>query len=147
MTEKLVYSATDLLHRLPHRHPFVVLDQVTVTDPGRSGTGVSLISASDPIFAGHFPMTPIYPGVMLVEIAAQTAGIVATAGEEDLGGIPLLTTIRRFSFRKPVVAGDKVDVQCHLKVAAGDLKEFTCRIEVAGELRATGNVSIAISTQ
>ncbi|WP_448235828.1 3-hydroxyacyl-ACP dehydratase FabZ [Microbacterium paulum] len=140
------YDAEALLRRLPHRHPFVFLDRVEVEEPGRSGRGYSLISIANPVFAGHFPGRPIFPGVLLIEAAAQSAGVIATAADDDGTGIALLATVRKFAFRKPVLPGDLVVLTCELKASVGGFREFTCTVDVAQETRAEGVVAVAIET-
>ena len=86
---------------LPHREPFVFIDEVVAVEPGRSAVCTKLFSASEPFFRGHFPGNPLVPGVILTEAAAQTAGIAA--GEP--GRIYHLSAIRQMKFIAAGAAG------------------------------------------
>ena len=62
---------------LPHRYPFLLIDRVIDIDGDRSGVGVKNVTVNEPQFQGHFPERPIFPGVLLIEAMAQTAGVIA----------------------------------------------------------------------
>jgi 3-hydroxyacyl-[acyl-carrier-protein] dehydratase len=144
-------SAADLLRRLPHRHPLALLDRVEIDEPGLRGTGVKNISISDPVFAGHFPGRPIYPGVLLIEAAGQAAGVVATydpdarpdaappAGEE----IAYLANVRKFAFRRLVVPGDQLRIEVTRGASCGQLVSFSVLLRVDGAVVASGSLAIA----
>jgi 3-hydroxyacyl-[acyl-carrier-protein] dehydratase len=140
-------SAAELLRRLPHRHPFVLLDGLHSIDPGVSGTAIKNISISDPVFAGHFPGKPIYPGVMMIEAAAQACGIIGTYSDDpDTGSasIGYLATIKRFAFKELVVPGDQLQIQCRRHVSVGSLIEFKCTLTVGRKTVAEGSLAISI---
>ena len=140
-----LYSADDLRAVLPHRHPFVMLDRLEVTEPGKSGIGYKNISIADPVFAGHFPQQAIYPGVLLIEAAGHTCGIVHTAAEaEGESRIGFLAGVRKFSFKKVVVPGDVVTIQVRKRTALGDLFEYECKLLVDGGIVAEGSVAVAM---
>jgi 3-hydroxyacyl-[acyl-carrier-protein] dehydratase len=138
-------TAADILARLPHRHPFVMLDAVTELVASHSGTAIKNISISDPVFAGHFPGEPIYPGVLLVESAAHLCGLVAA--EVDGGGetrIGYLASIKKFRFATLVRPGDRVRIQAVAGTRFGGMSDFSVTLTVDGKDVASGSLVIAL---
>ena len=99
-----------LLARLPHRYPFLMVDRITAIDADRSCIGIKNVTYNEPQFQGHFPDRPVMPGVMLIEGMAQTAGAICVASR-GLSKPPLVyfMTIDKAKFRKPVGPGDTVE--------------------------------------
>ncbi|MEN5081500.1 3-hydroxyacyl-ACP dehydratase FabZ [Bosea sp. TWI1241] len=96
---------------IPHRYPFLLVDRVIEMDGDESGIGIKNVTANEPQFTGHFPERPVFPGVLMIEAMAQTAGVlvVAARGDEDMAvKTVLFTTIDKAKFRKPVVPGDSL---------------------------------------
>lgn len=140
-------SATELLQRLPHRHPLVLLDGLHSIDPGVSGVGIKNISISDPVFAGHFPGKPVYPGVMMIEAAAQACGVIGTFADDvdgDQASIGYLATVKRFAFKELVVPGDQLQILCRRHVSVGSLIEFKCTLTVGRKTVAEGSLAISV---
>ena len=75
-----------IMELLPHRYPFLMIDRVEEVDPGVRAVAVKCVTVNEPQFQGHFPETPIMPGVLICEAFAQTAGIVALSAHADLAG-------------------------------------------------------------
>ena len=94
---------------LPHRYPFLLVDRVIEMRGAESGTGIKNVTVNEPQFTGHFPGRPIFPGVLIVEGMAQTAGVIVSLGAFGADARPksvLFSTIDKCKFRKPVVPGD-----------------------------------------
>src|ERR1700684_3162430 len=92
---------------IPHRPPFLWIDQVEELEPGVSCVAVKFVDPADPIFAGHFPAKPLLPGVLLIEAVAQTAGVMLGSaapqrGSNAGGGVALLGAVNHFKFLKLV---------------------------------------------
>lgn len=132
----------EVARRLPHRHPFLLLDRVDDLEIGVSAVGTKNISITDPVFAGHFPDNPIYPGVHMVEVAAQLCGLIGLSDERGpvLG---YLASIKRFKFLALVVPGDQMRISARAGASIGALTEFAVEITVAGRVVATGVLAIA----
>jgi 3-hydroxyacyl-[acyl-carrier-protein] dehydratase len=100
-----------VLELLPHRYPFLMIDRIVDMDGDRSGIGIKNVTFNEPQFQGHFPGRPVFPGVLLIEGMAQTAGAmcVAAALEGTKPSVVYFMTIDKAKFRKPVVPGDRIE--------------------------------------
>lgn len=100
---------------IPHRYPFLLLDRVTDLTPGESLIGYKNITIAEPVFQGHFPGHPIYPGVMILEGMAQAGGILAFKSmgdmteEEAAQKVVYFMSIDKAKFRNPVRPGDRLE--------------------------------------
>jgi 3-hydroxyacyl-[acyl-carrier-protein] dehydratase len=95
---------------LPHRPPFLFVDEVTAVDPGRSASGLWRLTGQEPFFAGHFPGRPTLPGVLMVEAMAQLGGIALLSDPRFRGCVPLFGGIDKARFRRQVVPGDTLEM-------------------------------------
>jgi 3-hydroxyacyl-[acyl-carrier-protein] dehydratase len=98
---------------IPHRHPFLLLDRVVDIRLGESAVGIKNVTVNEPQFQGHFPDQPIMPGVLIIEIMAQTAAVLAVAsmGPASKGKPVYFMAIDHARFRRPVVPGDQLRVK------------------------------------
>ncbi|GHA10698.1 3-hydroxyacyl-[acyl-carrier-protein] dehydratase FabZ [Devosia pacifica] len=100
-----------ILECLPHRYPFLMIDRIIDIDGDESATGIKNVTYNEPIFQGHFPGKPIFPGVLIIEGMAQTAGAIVIANDSMSGkkNIVLMLTIDKAKFRRPAEPGDKLE--------------------------------------
>lgn len=94
---------------IPHRYPFLLVDRVVEINGDESGVGIKNVTINEPQFTGHFPENPVFPGVLMIEAMAQTAGVlvVNSRSSDDVAVRSVLfTTIDKAKFRKPVGPGD-----------------------------------------
>jgi 3-hydroxyacyl-[acyl-carrier-protein] dehydratase len=101
----------EILKTLPHRNPFLLIDRVKNIRADYSGIGVKNVSFAEPCFQGHFPERPVYPGVLMIEGMAQTAGVIgikSVEGTEKPRAVYFLT-IDKCKFRKPVLPGQTIE--------------------------------------
>jgi 3-hydroxyacyl-[acyl-carrier-protein] dehydratase len=118
---------------IPHRFPFLMVDKVVNLQSNISALGIKNVSAGDPCFSGHFPDQAVFPGVLIVEAMAQTAGVlvVYTLGKEAEGKLVYFMSVDEARFRKLVVPGDQL--KAHVKVlrSRGNVWKFEgiCYVE------------------
>lgn len=100
---------------LPHRYPFLMVDKIIDIDGDNSAVGIKNITYNEPIFQGHFPGKAVFPGVLIVEGMAQTAGaiVIAEQLESNQNFLVYMLTIDKAKFRKPAVPGDRLEY--HIK--------------------------------
>jgi len=99
-----------ILQLLPHRYPFLMIDRIINVDSDNSAVGIKNISVNEPIFQGHFPGNPVFPGVLIIEGMAQTAGAIAIAADQTHGRhIVYMVTVDKCKFRKPARPGDVIE--------------------------------------
>jgi 3-hydroxyacyl-[acyl-carrier-protein] dehydratase len=101
----------EILRTLPHRYPMLLIDRVINIRTDYSGIGIKNVTFNEPGFTGHFPERPVYPGVMMIEAMAQTAGVIgikSIEGTEKPKAVYFLT-IDKCKFRKPVLPGDTIE--------------------------------------
>ncbi len=125
-----------LTEYLPHRYPFLLVDRVTDLAPGERVKGYKNVTINEPFFAGHFPDHPIMPGVLIVEAMAQVSGVLAmvTRKTRPEDSVYYLAGVDNTRFKRPVVPGDRLDMESELLVERKALMKFDCRAHVAGEL-------------
>ncbi len=99
-----------ILQLLPHRYPFLMIDRIIEVDGDESAIGIKNVSVNEPIFQGHFPGNPVFPGVLIIEGMAQTAGAIAIAADQTKGQhIVYMVTVDKCKFRKPARPGDTIE--------------------------------------
>ena len=99
---------------LPHREPFLLVDEIVEITPGTGATGTWRLTDDMPFFAGHFPGRPTLPGVLMVESLAQVGACAVLADERYVGKLPLFGGIDSARFRRQVVPGDTLQLQVEM---------------------------------
>lgn len=134
---------------LPHRYPFLLVDRITEMDEGKSIVGYKNVSISEPVFEGHFPGHPIYPGVMILEGMAQAGGILALKSsgltdEEIKNKVIYFMSIDGAKFRKPVKPGDKLEYRIDVLKLRKTLIVLGGKAYIDGELAAEAELKAMV---
>jgi len=135
---------------LPHRYPFLLVDRVTSFEPGQSITAYKNISINEPFFQGHFPIKPIFPGVLIIESLAQAAGLLGFATENittdatDNNTLFYLVGVDNAKFKQPVVPGDRLQLQIEVDKVKRGVWKFLGTASVDGNVVAKADLTCAI---
>lgn len=127
--------------RIKQRPPFQMIERVLELEPNVSAVGIKNVSVNEPYFVGHFPETPIMPGVLLIESAAQLCSLVIApddaAADEKLY---VLLKVKDFKFLKPVIPGDTLNISVKCTMSSAAAFEFAAEISVGGAVKAKGSM-------
>jgi 3-hydroxyacyl-[acyl-carrier-protein] dehydratase len=145
-------ALTSALSQLPHGPEFRFLDRVLSLAPGKSGAGEYQVRGTEPFLRGHFPGQPLFPGVLLVEAAAQLAGVVAQSDPQigPLGGLKL-TGLRAIKLTGSARPGDVIRLEAHIIGRLANLVQASIRASVngqtvlCGELTLSGEATLPVS--
>lgn len=107
-------NAAQIAEILPHRYPFALVDKITDYQPGVWARGVKCVTLNEPFFQGHFPGQPVMPGVLILEALAQTGAVAALSLPENRGKLALFGGVKQARFRRQVVPGDVLTLECEL---------------------------------
>ena len=146
----MLYNVIEIQKILPHRFPFLLVDRITELKPGEFIKGYKNVSISEPIFQGHFPDHPIYPGVMILEGMAQTGGVLAfksmgeMSAEELEAKVVYFMSIDKAKFRAPVTPGDKLDYHISVMKNKGAVWQFEAKAYVDDKLVAQAELKAMI---
>ena len=135
-----------IMELIPHRYPFLLVDRIVDVVPGESAVGIKNVTMNEPQFTGHFPGNPVFPGVLIVEAMAQTAGclVVHTLGKEAEGKLVYFMSIEEAKFRKPVTPGDTLHIHVTKIQARKNVWKFKAEAKVNGVLHAEAVYSAMI---
>ena len=141
MTQDLKRADIQMIQRiLPHRYPFLLVDKVEEIDGTQSSVGYKNVTMNEPHFQGHFPGTPIMPGVTILEAMAQTAGVMVGVALEQMDKEMLIyfMSIDNCKFRRKVVPGDvlRMDLKTVRGKPSGKIWKFSGVATVEGEMAA-----------
>ena len=110
-TELTAMNIAEILKALPHRYPFLMIDKIIGINGDETAVGIKNVTFNEPIFQGHFPENPIFPGVLIIEGMAQTAGAIVIKHDASSGkkNIVLMLGVDKAKFRKPAGPGDTIE--------------------------------------
>lgn len=131
-----ILEIQEIMALLPHRYPFLMIDRVLDFTPGESLTAIKNITINEPIFTGHFPNMPIFPGVLILEALAQATGILGfkTVTERSENELYLFAAIDEARFKKPVVPGDQLVLEVKFLKERRNLWKFYGEAKVDGQV-------------
>lgn len=121
---------------MPHRYPMLMVDRILELEKGRRAVGLKNVTVNEPVFTGHYPGRPIFPGVLIVEAMAQVGGIALMPEDVQPGDeerVPLLTGVDKGRFRRPVVPGDAMRIEVEVLRARRGLGKVAAVASVDGE--------------
>ncbi|MEQ9451847.1 MAG: 3-hydroxyacyl-ACP dehydratase FabZ [Pseudomonadales bacterium] len=138
-------NINDLFEYLPHRYPFLLVDRVTELVPGERVAGFKNITMNEGLFNGHFPGQPIFPGVLMLEAMAQVSGVLAfeTKNKRPADGVTyLFGGVEKARFRRPVIPGDRLDMQSTIIADRSKMMKFEASAYVDGDLACSGILTV-----
>jgi 3-hydroxyacyl-[acyl-carrier-protein] dehydratase len=136
--------ATPIEEILPHREPFLLIDQIVELEPGHHAVARKTVREDEWYLSGHFPGRPVMPGVLIVEAMAQTGALAVLSNEENRGRLALFAGIDDCRFKRIVEPGDELELRCELDRARGPIGRGKATAHVGGELAARATLTFAV---
>ena len=137
-----------ILKSLPHRYPFLMVDRIRDMRGDDFAIGIKNVTFNEPQFLGHFPDNPVFPGVLMIEGMAQTAGVICmhAIGWQDQKTLVYFLTIDQAKFRKPVVPGDTIEYHMTRSAKRKNMWWFRGEAKVCGQIVAEAEVGAMITS-
>lgn len=129
---------------IPHRHPFLLIDCVEEIRPGEGAVGYKSVTYNEPFFAGHFPQEPGMPGVLIVEALAQVGAVAILSEEENKGKVAYFGGINSAKFRRKVVPGDRLKLECQIIKRKGPVGIGSATASVDGKVAVSAELTFMI---
>lgn len=131
---------------LPHRYPMLLIDRITYFERMKRASGYKNLTMNEHFFQGHFPGYPLMPGVLVIEALAQLGGTIILGPDDFRRRTAFLTGIDKAKFRRPVVPGDRIDMETVLLRTRSSAGWVSAEAKVDGKLCCSADLMFAVST-
>lgn len=140
----MLLNTKQIMEIIPHRHPFLLVDTIESMIPGKSAVGYKCVTYDEPFFSGHFPDEPVMPGVLQIEACAQVGAVAILSLEENRGKTAYFGAINNARFKRKVVPGDRLRMECEIIKQKGSLGIGKAVATVDGETALTAELTFMI---
>lgn len=137
-------NSNQIAELLPHRYPLALVDRITDFEPGKWAKGIKCVSVNEQIFCGHFPQEHVMPGVLILEAMAQVGAVAILSVPENKGKIVLFGGVKNAKFKRKVIPGDVLKLECELTKQKGPVGVGICSATVDGEIACTAELTFII---
>ena len=137
-------TTKEIMDIIPHRHPFLLVDRIEELEPGKKAVGYKAVTFTEPFFAGHFPAEPVMPGVLQIEACAQVGAVAILSMEENKGKTAYFGGISSARFRKKVVPGDVLKLECEIIKQKGPVGVGNATASVDGKVVMNAEITFMI---
>ena len=137
-------NSNEIASLLPHRYPFALVDRIVDGEPGQWAKGIKCVSVNEQFFCGHFPQEHVMPGVLILEAMAQVGCVALMALPENRGRIALFGGVKNARFRRKVIPGDVLEMECTPTGFRGGIGFGKASATVDGETAATAELIFAL---
>jgi 3-hydroxyacyl-[acyl-carrier-protein] dehydratase len=144
VTVSLPLGRAEIEEILPHRDPFLLIDEVLELTPGVGAVARKHVRDDEWYLAGHFPGRPVMPGVLIVEALAQTGAVAVLSEDENRGRIALFAGIDDCRFKRVVEPGDTLELRCELEKVRGTIGRGKAEARVDGSVACRATLTFAV---
>ena len=138
------YNSNEIAQIIPHRYPFALVDRIVDGEEGKWAKGIKCVTVNEPFFQGHFPQYHVMPGVLIIEAMAQVGGVALLSMPENRGKLALFGGIKNARFRRQVVPGDVLEIECTLTKMKGPVGIGEAKAMVDGQVVTTAELTFAL---
>ncbi len=134
-----------LMEVLPHRYPMLLVDRITHFETMKVARGYKNLTMNEQFFQGHFPGMPLMPGVLMIEALAQLGGTIILSKDDFLRRTAFLTGIDKAKFRRPVVPGDRLDMETTMLRSRSSMGWVAAEARVDGKLACSAELMFSVA--
>ena len=142
--ETVIFDSNQIQEIIPHRYPFQLVDKIVEYEPGKRAKGIKCVSVNELFFCGHFPQKHVMPGVLIIEALAQVGAVAILCEEENKGKIAFFGGIKNARFKKQVVPGDVLTLECEITNRRGPIGFGKAVAKVGDKIAAQAELSFVI---
>ena len=142
-----IIDINEIKKYIPHRYPFLLVDRIIELEVGKRVVGLKNVTVNEPFFPGHFPHSPVMPGVLIIEALAQAAAVLAFKTEgtvPDENSMVYLASVDNVRFKRPVVPGDQLILEAEIVRTIRNIWKFKAIARVEGEVATEAEFMCAI---
>ena len=138
-------NSNQIAEILPHRYPFSLVDRITEGEAGKWAKGIKCVSVNEQFFCGHFPQEHVMPGVLILEALAQVGAVILLSEPENRGKIALFGGVKNARFKRKVIPGDVLELECTVTSRRGPMGIGSCTAKVGGEMACTAELIFVLN--